>query len=159
MATRKLPYREGDVIAVPLRDGGYAVGVAARLNGKGAVVGYFFGQRYGDVPDLDEIGELNREEAVLIQTLGDLGLIRGTWPVIGQLPGWRREEWPMPVFGRREELTGRCFRVEYPDGDPNGRPREVPISSEECDHLPEDGAAGFGFIEARLTRLLSTAAR
>lgn len=159
MSPRKLPYSEGDVFAVPLRDGGYGIGLVARMNGKGAVLGYFFGSRYDTVPNIAEVGELSALDAVLIQIFGDLGLIRGAWPVFGRLPGWQREEWPMPAFGRREALTGRCFRVEYPDDDPNGRPREVPISSEECDRLPEDGAAGFAFVEARLTRLLSTAAR
>lgn len=152
---RKLTYGEGDVFAVPLRDGGYGVGVVARMNGKGAVLGYFFGRRYDEPPELGDLEDLVAIENVLVQCFGDLGLIRGTWPVVGRLPGWRREEWPMPAFGRREELTGRCWRVEYDDDDPNSRPREVLISLEECERLPEDGAAGSGFIEARLTRLLA----
>jgi hypothetical protein len=76
--------------------------------------------------------------------------------VIGQLSGWQRDKWPMSAFGRREELTGRCWRVEYDDDDPNSRPRETLISTEECERLPEDGAAGFGFVEARMTRLLGS---
>lgn len=143
--------RHFDLLAGP-----HGVGVVARMNGKGAVLGYFFGTRYDEPPDLSDVGELAAIDNVLVQRFGDLGLIRGTWPVVGRLPGWQREEWPMPAFGRREELTGRCWRVEYDDDDPNSRPREVPISPEECARLPEDGAAGFGFIEARLTRLLST---
>lgn len=151
---QKVRYREGDVFAVPLRDGGYGVGVVARSKGKGPVLGYFFGPRYDDVPDLDEVARLEAVDNVLVQKFGDLGLIRGKWPVIGSLPEWRREGWPMPAFGRHEELTGRYLRVEYADEDPNSRPREVEISREEFEHLPEDGLAGFGFTEARLTRLL-----
>lgn len=52
-----------------------------------------------------------------------------------------------PAFGRYEELTGQRFRVEYSDDDPSSLPREVSISQEEFERLPEDGAAGFGFIE------------
>jgi hypothetical protein len=48
-----------------------------------------------------------------------------------------------------------AFRVEYSDDDPNSQLREAPIPKEEFARLPEDGAAGFGFIEARLTRLLA----
>ena len=90
--------------------------------------------------------------------LMDLGLIRGNWPVIGQLPAWERHRWPMPAFGRREELTGRCWRVEYDDDDLNSRPRETLVAREECDRLPEDGAAGSAFVEARMTRLLGARA-
>jgi hypothetical protein len=48
----------------------------------------------------------------------------------------------------------RADAVEYADDDPNSRPREVEIPREEFERLPEDGLAGFGFIEARLSRLL-----
>jgi len=152
---RKVPYSEGDVFAVPLRDGGYALGVVGRMDGKGSVLGYFFGHRYDEVPDLAHVGELNAVDNVLVQIFGDLGLIRGKWPVLGRLRVWRPEEWPMPAFGRHEELTGRYLRVEYADDDPNSRPREVEVPREEYQHLPEDGLAGFGFTEARLTRLLA----
>ena len=151
----KLQYAEGDVFAVPLREGGYGVGVVARTNGEGAVLGYFFGQRHEEPPKLADLGEPHAVDNVLVAIFGDLGLIRGKWPIVGQLPAWRREEWPMPAFGRYEQLTGRYVRVEYTDDDPNSRPTEVEISRDEFERLPEDGMAGFGFIEARLTRLLS----
>jgi Immunity protein 26 len=153
---KRVRYQEGDVFAVPLRDGGYGVGVVARASSKGPVLGYFLGPRRDDVPELSEVEDLEAVDNVLVQKFGDLGLIRGKWPLIGHLPGWRREQWPMPAFGRHEELTGRYLRVEYADDDPNSRPREVEISRDEFEHLPEDGLAGFGFTEARLTRLLAT---
>ena len=144
-------YGEGDLFAVPLRDGGYAVGLAARTDGKGIVVGYFFGQRF-DIPP--EAGEVDPSDVVWISMFGDLGLVKREWPVIGRLPGWRREDWPMPVFGRRESLTDRVLRVEYPDDEPNAVPRETRITEEEVAELPEDGLAGAGFVEKRMTRLL-----
>lgn len=42
-------YREGSRFAVPLRQGGYAVGLVARVNPRGVLLGYFFGPRH-DVP-------------------------------------------------------------------------------------------------------------
>jgi hypothetical protein len=152
---RKLPYREGDVFAVPLRDGGYGIGVVARMDGRGIVLGYFFGERHDDPPEPGDVHGSKPADSVHILRFGDLGLIRGEWPVIGPLPGWNREEWPMPAFGRQQDLTGRCLRVEYPHDDPSGPPREVEISSDELAALPEDGLAGFGFVEVRLTRLLA----
>jgi hypothetical protein len=52
---RKLPDSEGDGFAVPLRDGGYAIGVVARMDRKGSVLGYFFGPRYDEPPKLAEV--------------------------------------------------------------------------------------------------------
>lgn len=52
---RKLPYSEGDVFAVALRDGGYGTGVVARMDGKGSVLGYFFGRRYDKPPELADV--------------------------------------------------------------------------------------------------------
>ena len=155
MGTPRQPYREGDLFAVPLTFGGYAIGVAARANRRGAVLGYFFGGWYESVPDADDVGQLTPSRAVLAQVFGDLGLVRGSWRVIAPLPGRRREDWPMPAFGRREELTGRCIRVEYSDDDPNSSPREIPVAAEECDRLPEDGAAGYRFVEAKLSTLVA----
>jgi hypothetical protein len=153
---RKLPYAEGDVFAVPLEgDGGYGVGVVARASKKGPTLGYFFGPRRDEVPELSDVQDLEAVDNVLVAKFGDLGLIRGRWPIIGALPGWRREEWPMPAFGRDEQLSGRYLRVEYADDDPNSRPCEIEVSREEFERLPEDGLAGFGFIEARLTRVLT----
>ncbi len=147
-----VPYREGDLFAVPLDGGGYGVGLVARANRDGVVAGYFFGDRFAQPPDPDDLAAVGPKDAILIKSFGDLGLVRGEWPVIGQLPGWRREDWPMPAFGRQEPLTGRFLRVEYSDDDPNASPREVQISQAEFDDLPEDGLAGFEFIQKRLSQ-------
>lgn len=151
---KKSNYAEGDVFAVPLSQGGYGIGVVARMDGKGSVLGYFFGERHENLPDAAEV-RLSAVDSVLVQKFGDLGLIRGSWPVIGRVAGWRRTEWPMPSFARHEELTGRYLRVEYDDDDPNSRPSETSVSREEFERLPEDGLAGFGFIETRLSRMLA----
>ena len=100
-------YEEGDWFAVPLRDGGFGVGVAARSDRSGVVVGYFFAPRRSKVPGLDEVSDLSPDEALLVRMFGDLSLVSGEWPVIGRSDSWDRGDWPLPVFGRREDLTGR----------------------------------------------------
>ena len=150
----ELAYAEGDVFAVPLQDGAYGLGVVARMDGKGAVLGYFFGERHEQLPQLSDISELSAADNVLIKIFGDLGLENQTWPVIGPLPQWRRENWPMPAFVRHASLTATYFSVEYEDDDPNSHPQEREISREEYEYLPENGLAGSGFVEQRLTRLL-----
>ncbi len=73
----KLPYSEGCVFLVPLREGGYARGVVARAAPQGKVLfGYFFG------PRIDSVGKIALEDLVpgnevLRVRFGDLGLIEG----------------------------------------------------------------------------------
>ena len=118
-------YREGTWFAVPLRDGGFGVGVVARANAGGVLMGYFFGPRRAAVPELTDVAGLKPEDSVLAAMFGHLGLKGGDWPVLGRLEGWDRREWPMPVFVRYEELTGRSFKVFYNDDEPNKVIREV----------------------------------
>jgi hypothetical protein len=150
----KMNYREGDWFAVPLRDDGFAVGVVARANPKAALLGYFFGPRLSEVPTLEEVGDLRPADAVLVAKFGHLGLTGGTWPVIGRIENWDRTAWPMPVFVRYEELSGRSFKVFYDDDDPNKLIREEQVSPGKAEQGPKDGLMGAGFAEKVLTTLL-----
>jgi hypothetical protein len=153
----RLPYFEGDFIAIPLRDGsGYGVGRIARMAPGGRLlVGYFFGMKFRRPPSVSELEHLTATDACLIRQFADLGLMSGTWQALGGHETLDRRAWPMPNFGRRESLTGRAIRYEYPDDNPNARPREEHISSAELDRLPAAGIDGSGLLEMRLTRLLA----
>jgi hypothetical protein len=152
----KLPYREGDWIAVPLRDDtGYGVGRIARVApGARVLVGYFFDRKFDRLPRVADVHDLRPQHAVLVRKFGDLGLVKGNWKVIGLGNEWQRAEWPIPAFGRQQP-DGRAFRVEYPDDNPNAVPREVPTSTAEVSRLPQDGANGAGVIEILLTKQLA----
>jgi hypothetical protein len=152
--TAKVNYREGDWFAVPLREGGFAVGVVARANPGGVLLGYFFGPHRSEVPSLNQLEDLQPGDAVLVRKLGDLGLMQKKWPVLGQLDGWDRREWPMPVFVRYEQLTGRSFKVFYDDNDPNKVIREEQVPPGDAEQGPKDGLMGAGFAEKALTTLL-----
>ncbi len=151
---RRLPYRDGDWFAVPLRDGaGFAIGVVARHDRRGGVIGYFFQERFSEVPLLGSLRSLEARDAVRVMRFGDLGLIKGQWPLLGCRDDWSAEEWPLPVFGRREP-TGRAFRVVYSPDDLRGPVAEEPITDDECDLLPRDALSGAGAVEKVLTALL-----
>jgi hypothetical protein len=150
----RVQYAEGDWFAVPLRDSGFAAGIVARVNRSGVLFGYFFGPRRATIPTVDEFLDVAAGDAILVRTFGDLSLMDGTWPVIGRLSGWDRMAWPLPTFGRFEELTGRAFAVEYVDDDPNSQPREWQIAPEDLVRYPKDGLSGAGLIEITLTSLL-----
>jgi hypothetical protein len=151
----KVKYREGVWFAVPLRDGGFAVGLVARANPGGVLLGYFFGPLRSEVPALDDVAGLQPADAVLVRKFGHLGIVQGKWPLLGQLDGWDRRQWPTPVFVRYEELTGRSFRVFYDDGDPSRVLREEQVASGEAEQAPKDGLIGAGFAETALSRLLA----
>ncbi len=156
--TEAVSYSEGDWFAVPLARGGYALGLIARANVAGVLLGYFFGPKRDSMPTVDDIRQLGRDEAVWVQRFGHLGVLGGEWPVLGRTPAWNRSEWPMPAFRRIEELTGRSIRVEYSDEDPS-----TWLTSERVDPgavvgLPDDGVAGAVYVQERLERLLGDSA-
>ncbi len=153
---KKLPYKEGDWIAVPLRNGGYAVGRVARVSNKipGGILGYFFGLRYQSVPKIDELRDINPKEAIGVYIFGDLGLLEGKWKVIGSTEPWQREQWAIPAFVRHEDFTERYWKVIYSDNDPSDLVKEEQISPEEAKSLPKNSIYGAGAIEITLSKLL-----
>lgn len=152
----KLPYGEGDWFAVPLRSGGYAVGVVARMAKHGKVLlGYFFGPQRDHLPTLDEVTSLDPARAVRVLRFGDLALLNGEWPIIGRCFEWDRRRWRMPAFVRRNELRRSAWKVEYADDDPNEVAAESPLTS-GGDDIELDALLGAGAVELVLTKLLTT---
>lgn len=153
---KKLTYREGDVFALPLRDGGFSVGVVARSPKKGKVLlGYFFREKFSSVPALSNLPILLPENAIKVVKFGDLSLMTGEWPVVGHLENWDRDDWPMPKFIRRDPLGKRARLVSYADDDPNQEIAEEPCSFEATGY-EADTLWGAGFAEIMLTKLLGT---
>ncbi len=149
----KLPYKEGDWIAVPLRHGGYAIGIIARARKGGkALIGYFFGPLHETMPTMDDTKGLKPSDAVLISNFGDFGLINGQWSVMGHSAPWNRADWPNPVFVRRDSLTGKPSKVYYAEDDPNCEIKEQKCSEAEAGSLPEDCVSGYGAVEIKLTK-------
>ncbi|MFI6303610.1 immunity 26/phosphotriesterase HocA family protein [Amycolatopsis thailandensis] len=144
---RKLPYSPGDIFAVPLRDHGYALGVVARANGKGIVLGYFFGPRLESIEEVPKVLAFEVDSAIKICRCGDLGLIREEWPVVGRVESWDPARWTVPDFCRDENI-----RVVY-DGDSLSMSREERVDPREGRLLPQDGLEGAGYVEIKLTRL------
>lgn len=147
-------YAMGDSFAIPLLDGGYAVGLIARANKAGVLFGYFFGPRRPDLPSGEGLMGLAPESAVLVLMFGHLGIAEGRWPLLGRLKDWEPRDWPLPAFVRHEELTGRSFRVFYADDDPNRVLREEEIPIGESVEGPPDALYGPALVEDMLTELL-----
>jgi hypothetical protein len=152
----RLAYGEGDWFAVPLQDGSFGVGLIARANPRGVLFGYFFGPSRLDLPRLADLRALTASDAVLVGKFGHLGLKEKRWPLLGRLDGWERDRWLMPVFIRREELTGRIVRVIYDENDPLLVRRVERLPLGEVAEGPQDGLMGAEFTEIRLSGLLKS---
>lgn len=151
----RLPYSEGSVFMVPLRDSGYARGVVARMRPRGTVLfGYFFGPRILSNEEVS-LSDLIQSEACYCGKFGDLGIIKGTWNLIGSIPNWNRSDWPMPAFFRKSILIGiPDFVSRYSENNPSELISHVPGEFEPG--MAEDCSCGFGAIEIILTNLLKT---
>lgn len=149
----KLPYREGTWFAMPLRQGGYVVGRVARHSGDGCVLGYFFGPKRDTIPRLDELGELAPHSAIRVMRFGDLGLLNGRWTVIGENPGWEKEEWPMPIFTRKDSVTKTAIIIIYDDNNPlvELSNRQIPF---ETSGIEGDSLSGAGAAETKLSMII-----
>lgn len=154
MAKTRIHYKEGTWFAVPLRTVGYAVGLVARTNTKGVILGYFFACKNTNIAEWKDSNILHPEDAILIRMFGDLGLSQGEWPILYHASVWDRERWPLPLFGRIAVDQSWATAVQYDEDDVNKIVAEHPTSVAIAQSLPEDGLSGYGAIEIRLTRLL-----
>lgn len=155
MGRRKLPYEEGDWIAVPLRqDKGYALGLLIAHDKGGGLIVNFYGERFLSKPSARDAGGIDASAVMKAIRCGDLGLTRGEWSIIGSLENFSPEHWPLPKFGRID-ISNRAFRVSYGREDLMRPISEELISKAEMEVLPEDGLYGAGAVERLLTHLLS----
>jgi hypothetical protein len=154
MARKKINYKEGSCIAIPLREGGFARGIVARMDGKGGILGYFFGPKSLSLEDIEDCSNLKCQDAILTGKFGDPGLLNGEWTVIGEIQNWDKTEWPMPAFIRIDEFENRAWLSYYDEYDFSFiKEKEVP--SDLKDSYPYDRDMGYGAVEIRLTELLT----
>lgn len=150
----KINYTEGTCFFVPLRSGGYACGVISRLDGKGGIYAYFFGPKLAK-PE-GTFGEVHAQGALLSGHCGDLGLLKGEWPLAGQLKDWSRGDWPLPIL-YREDIGARKSWISYYDDVDLRFVREevVDFDQDWYRSYPYDRLMGYGAAEIRLTKLLT----
>jgi len=150
-----LTYNEGTLFAVPLRRGGYSVGVVARTSPQGDIIlAYFFGPAWKRVPSLGEVKSLRPQDALRVARVGDFSLTDKTWPIIGQLQSWERKEWPMPPFVRRDDIAKKAWRVQYSDMDANRVAAEEPMNYPHVSEFERDAVLGAGSAEIVMTKIL-----
>lgn len=150
----KVPYQEGSIFVIPLRTGGYSTGVIARIskNNSGCLLGYFFGPKTEEITSLDEVNHLKPSQAIRTLIFGDLNLLDQKWQVIGTIASWDRNDWPMPYFVRKDDISKKAWRVRRSESNVNEVIEEQPISYDSS--LERDAVYGAGAVELLLTKLL-----
>lgn len=143
--------KEGTWFAVPLRSSGYAVGVVARVSGP-SILAYFFGKVWTSPPALAEVEGLRAADAIRVLLVGDLGLSRGYWPNLGRDAAWKREEWPVPPFVRKDPLSRRAWVIQYSDDNIELERSCTPTPFDSP--LEPDALCGYGAAEIKLTKML-----
>lgn len=150
---KKLPYREGTAFSVTLPDGGFALGVVARMAPRGKVLlGYFFGPRQQD--ETYDLETVDPKRAILVGMFGDLHLFDHKWKVIGEMPAWDRAKWPIPLFRKRDPLGYVPDQVVIYDEDDLAKSRWERWASIPSG-LADDGLMGAGYVEIKLDMLLT----
>ena len=97
---------------------------------------------------------MTEADAVLTARFGDLSLKQGDWPLIGKDANWDRDKWPVPIFIRAEQLSGRIYQVFYGDDELARPAEERRIPTDTPIDGPPDLLYGAGALEKALTRLL-----
>lgn len=160
MGRFKRNYVEGNWVAVPLKGelGRFGLGLIARIGRGHALLGYFFGPRYERVPRPEDCMELRAEQALLVCVFSDLEILAHRWPVLPVFEGWKREEWPIPLFGRMDILNETdAVQVKLHEDLIDSIQKSVPVS--EIMDLPVHSGYGAGAVEIHLTRLIATGRR
>ncbi|MGK3994886.1 Imm26 family immunity protein [Sorangium sp. So ce1024] len=147
-------YGVGTWFAVPLPSGGYGTGLVARANGMGEAFGYFFGPRHPAIPPHDATRSLRPEDAVLLRLFGDLGLIRGEWPILGSDPDLDTSRWTMPGLIHRDDMTGQVWIRHYDERRLGLFLREEPCDPATAKLLPMDGLSGQVALEVHLDKII-----
>ena len=154
MSRRRALPALGTMFLVPLRDRGFALGVLARADGKGCAFGYFFGPRLSG-PEEIRVDIVLPEYALLVGMFGDLELLRGKWPIVGEVEPWSLELWPLPPLCRVDEKVGRAWLSTY--GDTLECLTEQEIDCAKARDYHYDRLMGAGAVEIRLTNLIKAA--
>jgi hypothetical protein len=149
---KKIKVKEGDVFAVPLRQGGYTIGLIARRH-KTSSLGYFFDRIYLSPPEELNVADINKWKVALIGQFSALGIEEGEWPLLKKNFDFIRKEWPIPVLKMQDPLSEKYFAVIYDDTLFNEE-RHL-ITKEEADKLFGHGVYGYGALEKKLSSILA----
>jgi len=115
------PFEEGEVVAIGLPSGGYALIVIARVSRKKQLIlVYAFAPRCMTLPSAEALADLEPEKAIVTAFI-DLHKIEERMGLVppaqrlGRLPNWRREAWSVPQKIEMYGTEPQPYLVSYND--------------------------------------------
>jgi len=158
MKIKKTPInRDGDLFVVRDSEGAdIALGLSARGGHTLGRLGYFF--RFTGLEYINpESISLAITDVIYIQRFSGLHIRKGSWPTIGKLAGFLKDDWPVPLFVQTNIFTKE---KEYNLYDENAKlhvsrytEHTIPFDPNEMIQA-EDGMAGAIFVEHKLKIIL-----
>lgn len=104
MAARMPAAKEGSWYSIPLAGGGYAAGLVARARPGGDLLCYFFGPLLAHPHELAECVKNAANDSTLVRWVGRHGISTGKWPLIGAMPEFSEDVWPVPALGKIDPI-------------------------------------------------------
>jgi Immunity protein 26 len=150
---------EGDVVAITLEDGRYALGVLARVETKRprkpyGIYVYFFGP-YNLKESLPEIAlSLKPHNSIISLNTSALSIYSDEWKKVASFTPWDRTAWPLPDLCQHNLGSEVYYRVRLDENDlvtPLSRIRMVNNGG-----LPSNDLYGSLAAEHELNRAMSS---
>jgi hypothetical protein len=143
-------YEAGDLITIHTKKG-FTIGLIAREY-KEKILCYFFNFCYTDLPNIEDV-ILDNHNILFVKICSDLGVKKGQWKIIGKYKNWKKENWRIPIFIRKDLIAEEYFQITYNDCLVEIDSKEIEYES-SLENYPEDGLAGYGYIEKKIELLL-----
>lgn len=149
---KKIKLKEGDIFLLPLTDGGFSIGLLARVIPWGAL-GYFFKIKYSEAPQHIDLSLLNKDNVLYIGKFGTRNLYEGKWKLIDKLPNWDRDYWNIPKFGCNANPVYYLITLN----DKLEEIERIPCTKEAIEGLLEAGTYGYEAMSIKMSKLLQDA--
>jgi hypothetical protein len=152
MKTKKIKFKEGQVFAVPLRQGGYVLGILVREYIK-ITLGYFFNKIYPTIPDKVDKSEISIDKIALIALFSSMGIEDGYWPLVETNLLFKKGDWPIPLMKMQDPLTEKYYSVLFDETLINDE-RKL-ISEEIAQKLFDHSLHGYVSLEKKVSTIMA----
>ncbi len=150
---KRIKFRGGEIVLVPLKSGGFARGLIVRSDSKSKLFGRFFWPRLYEEAPLDQSDIRSGSDIWCKLFLGD-GLQDRRWKVVSMLVDWSAEDWPLPKFKWRPGYPysrGPWYEITLSEGTLEEVSRRIAKSEVG---LVDNDIANSRYVEAILDDLL-----
>jgi hypothetical protein len=145
---KNIKYKEGDLFLIELDNNKSFFGLIIRRQGRTKILaGYFWKMDFA----LSKEVILKKEDSVLFAKFSGLGFEIGNWKIMHEYYKWKKEDWPIPVLKKYDQLRKCYYAVTYCDNDLLNEDVKK-ITDKDATHLFKDGLHGYISLENELSK-------